>query len=89
MFSITSEVRAMYLDSKIYFTVAKNLSHVSSIAVNGDYIYCSNRFKDFETIVASTIIEGKQEAIVTQGKCFINNYSFCKVFIEIIFYSIY
>ncbi|GAB1865448.1 Putative vitellogenin receptor [Camponotus japonicus] len=67
MFSITSEVRAMYLDSKIYFTAAKNLSHVSSIAVNGDYIYCSNRFKDFETIVASTIIEGKQEAIVTQG----------------------
>ncbi|XP_050452085.1 vitellogenin receptor isoform X1 [Cataglyphis hispanica] len=67
LFSTKTEIRAIYLDSKIYFTAAKNLSHTKNIAVNGDYFYCSNVIEDSIETIVKGIIDAKHEAIVTQG----------------------
>lgn len=90
IFSTNTEVRAVYLESKIYFTAAVNLTRVAAVALNEDYFYCSSTIEartpyhiaEDETIVKG-IIGGKHEVIVTGGErliiiIFINNYNFCK-----------
>lgn len=66
VFSTKTEIRAIYLDSKIYFAAATNLSHVVNVAVDGNYFYCSDVEDSIHTIVKG-IIDGKYEAIVTEG----------------------
>jgi hypothetical protein len=39
IFSTKTEIRGIYLDSKIHFELASNLSHAVDVAMNGDYIY--------------------------------------------------
>lgn len=89
LFSTKTEIRAIYLDSRIYFTAAKNLSHTENIAINGDYFYCSNVIEDSIHTIVKGVIDGKHEAIVTEGERLINgiinNYSLCKEFAEIHF----
>lgn len=74
IFSTNTEVRAVYLESKIYFTAAVNLTRVAAVALNEDYFYCSSTIEartpyhiaEDETIVKG-IIGGKHEVIVTGG----------------------
>ncbi|XP_072743249.1 vitellogenin receptor isoform X2 [Anoplolepis gracilipes] len=67
MFSLRTEIRAMYLESEIYFTAVKNLSQANHFDVNGDYFYCSNVIPEGIPMIVKGIIEGKRETIVTQG----------------------
>lgn len=41
VFSTKMKIREMYLDSKIYFELASNLSHVLGVATNENYVYWS------------------------------------------------
>lgn len=69
IYSTRGEIRGMYLDSKINFSVAEDLKDVVSIATDSEYIYWSEEGK---TITKSTK-EGKREHILITGKCFIHN----------------
>lgn len=72
VFSTETEIRAVYLDSKIYFTAAANLSHAIDVAVDEDYLYCSDVMEDSAQTIVKGIIGGKHEAIVTAGERLIN-----------------
>ncbi|XP_032691228.1 vitellogenin receptor-like isoform X2 [Odontomachus brunneus] len=66
IYSMTTEIRAMFLDTETYFTVVQNLSQAIAVTVNGDHIYWSELEKGNEMIVKSDYGR-KREAIVTVG----------------------
>lgn len=71
VFSVKSEIRAMYLKSQTYFVAAANLSHAVGVAMDGDYMYWSEVEEGSEAIVKSITGE-KNEVIVTTGDRLIN-----------------
>lgn len=71
IYSTTTEIHAMFLDSEVYFTVVQNLSQAVAVTMNGDHIYWSELKAGKEVIVKSDYGR-KKEAIVTVGKHLIN-----------------
>ncbi|XP_029163122.1 LOW QUALITY PROTEIN: vitellogenin receptor [Nylanderia fulva] len=67
VFSTKTEIRAVYLESKIYFTAAANLSQAIAVALDDDNLFCSAITEDNIQTIVKGIVGGKHEAIVTAG----------------------
>lgn len=72
MYSSRSQIYALFLESKIRLTLARDLTQVRAIATSRSYIYWSEHEEEIETIVRKKVGKDK-EVIVTTGKPLIND----------------
>lgn len=74
VFSIKSEIRAIYLDSEVYDSVTRNLQHAVAVSLDANYVYWSD-IKDGDEAIFRSLEDGsEQEIIVTTGKLYIYMY---------------
>ncbi|XP_077255886.1 putative vitellogenin receptor yl [Temnothorax americanus] len=67
-FSTSTSVKKMYVDSKITFTLAKNLNRAVAVTTNNDVTYWSDMKENSETIVREIgFLANRREVIVTTG----------------------
>ena len=67
VFSIKSEIRAIYLDSEVYFSVTRDLQHAVAVSLDANYVYWSD-IKDGDEAIFRSLEDGsEQEIIVTTG----------------------
>lgn len=62
VFSAKKEVRAIYLDAKLYFPMIENLSQVIGVAYDGHHVYWTDIFAGHESIIRS-LEDGSQREV--------------------------
>lgn len=67
IFSSKKEIRGFYLESEVYFPIARNLQHVIGVSLDANYIYWSDIKKGDEAIIRSLDDGTKAEVIVSAG----------------------
>lgn len=68
MFSIKSEIRGIYLNSRLYYPVTQNLQHAVAISLDANNVYWSDIENGNEAIIKSLEDGSQREVIVTAGK---------------------
>ncbi|XP_033360743.1 vitellogenin receptor isoform X1 [Bombus vosnesenskii] len=67
MFSIKSEIRGIYLNSRLYYPVTQNLQHAVAISLDANNVYWSDIEDGSEAIIKSLEDGSQREVIVTAG----------------------
>lgn len=68
MFSIKSEIRGIYLNSRLYYPVTQNLQQAVAISLDANNVYWSDIENGNEAIIKSLEDGSQREVIVTAGK---------------------
>lgn len=68
LFSSHKQIRAYFLNSGVYYPVAKDLHQVTGVAYDGQHVYWTNVFHDEESIMRSLEDGSEQEVIITAGE---------------------
>nr|AZN28756.1 vitellogenin receptor [Colaphellus bowringi] len=67
VFSSKSEIRALALDSELYFPVATHLKQVVGVDYDGHHVYWTDIFAEHESIVRSIEDGSEREVLITSG----------------------
>ncbi|XP_076632440.1 putative vitellogenin receptor yl isoform X1 [Colletes latitarsis] len=67
VFSIKTEIHGIYLNSEVYFPIARNLQHAVAVSLDANYVYWSDIENGNEAIIRSLEGGSKREVIVTTG----------------------
>lgn len=67
LFSAKKEIRAIYLQSKLYFPMVQKLNQAIGIAYDGHYIYWTDILAGHESIVRSLEDGSEKDIIITSG----------------------
>ncbi|XP_053978841.1 vitellogenin receptor isoform X2 [Hylaeus volcanicus] len=67
VFSIKSEIRGFYLNSKLYYPITHNLQHAVAVSLDANYVYWSDIENGDEAIIKSLEDGSQREVIVTTG----------------------
>ena len=67
IFSTKTDIRGYYLNSEVYFYVARNLQHVVGVSKDTKHIYWTNMQSGEESIMRSLDDGTNREMIVTAG----------------------
>ncbi|KAG8223526.1 hypothetical protein J437_LFUL002576 [Ladona fulva] len=67
IFATRAEIKGMYLDTKVYFPVQRNLKECIGVAYDGDRVYWTKIEHGEESIMRSKIDGTDIEAVVTSG----------------------
>ncbi|XP_014204223.1 vitellogenin receptor [Copidosoma floridanum] len=67
VFASKTSIRAFYLDSEIYFSIAEDLQHVVGVSLDSHFVYWSDIQLGDEAIFRSLEDGSKREVLVTAG----------------------
>nr|WBR46502.1 vitellogenin receptor [Coccinella septempunctata] len=67
VFSSKTQIRAYFLQSKIYFPVSSQLKQVVGVAYDGTHVYWTDIFSEHESIVKSLEDGSERELVITAG----------------------
>ncbi|CAH0549992.1 unnamed protein product [Brassicogethes aeneus] len=67
VFSSKTEIRAITLNTEIYFPIAKHLKQVVGVQYDGHHVYWTDIFSEHESIVRSIEDGSQRELLVTAG----------------------
>ncbi|KAK9873892.1 hypothetical protein WA026_002245 [Henosepilachna vigintioctopunctata] len=67
VFSTKTQLRAYFLQSRIYFQISANMKQVVGVAYDGTHVYWTDIFSEHESIVKSLEDGSEQELLITAG----------------------
>lgn len=67
IFASNNQIRAIYLESQVYFSVAQGLQQVTAVSHNGHHVYWTNINLGEETILRSNEDGSEKEVIIDSG----------------------
>nr|AVH84929.1 vitellogenin receptor [Harmonia axyridis] len=67
VFSSKTQIRAYFLQSKIYFPVTSQMKQVVGVAYDGNYVYWTDIFSEHESIVKSLEDGTERQLVITAG----------------------
>jgi len=67
LFASFNQVRGIYLESQVYFSVAKQLHRATGVSHNGHYVFWTNIDHEEESIVRSNEDGSDLEILVDSG----------------------
>lgn len=62
IFSTKTEIRGYYLDSQVYFPIARHLKQVVGVSFDGHHVYWTDIFTEYESIMRS-LEDGSQKEV--------------------------
>lgn len=67
IFSAKNDIRGYFLQSKLYFPIAKNLKQAIGVCFDGHHVYWTDIFAQHETIIRSLEDGSHREEVLTSG----------------------
>lgn len=67
LFSSTHQIRAYFIQARLYIPIATNLSHVTAVAYDGNYVYWTNIYNGQEAIMRVADDGTNEEVLVISG----------------------